>query len=65
MASLVHTDRPLFTAVSGSARQLYQLLRCLNFAAKAQVRITEEGLRFTAEESQVMQGLTPLEDIAA
>ena len=47
----------LFSAVSGSARQLFLLLRCINFVSKAHVRITKEGLRFTVEESQVMQGL--------
>jgi len=47
---------PLFSAVTGSARQLFQLLRCINFVSKAQVRITKEGLRFTVEESQVMSG---------
>lgn len=49
-------ERPIFTAVSGSARQLFQLLRCISFASKAQVQISKEGLRFTAEESRVMQG---------
>lgn len=49
-------EEPLFTAVSVSIRQLFQLLRCINFAQKAQVRITEEGLRFTVEESRVIQG---------
>ena len=47
---------PLFSAVSGSARQLFQLLRCINFVSKTHVQITKEGLRFTVEESQVMQG---------
>ena len=47
----------LFSAVSGSARQLFQLLRCINFVSKVHVQITKDGLRFTAEESQVMQGL--------
>lgn len=46
----------LFSAVSGSARQLFQLLRCINFVPKTHVQITKEGLRFTVEESQVMQG---------
>lgn len=50
-------ERPIFTAVSGSARQLFQLLRCISFAPKAQVQISKEGLRFTVEESRVMQGL--------
>lgn len=49
-------DEPLFSAVSGSSRQLFQLLKCINFVSKAQVQITKEGLRFTVEESQVMQG---------
>lgn len=49
-------ERPLFSAVSTSARQLFLLLRCISFAPKAQVQITERGLRFMAEESQVMQG---------
>lgn len=48
--------RPLLIAVASSARQLFQLLRCINFVPKTHVQITEEGLRFTAEESQVMQG---------
>ena len=47
---------PLFSAVSGSARQLFQLLRCISFVSKTDVQITKEGLRFTVEESQVMQG---------
>lgn len=54
-------DGPIFTAVSGSARQLSQLLRCINIAPKAQVQISKEGLRFTVEESRVMQGLAFLE----
>lgn len=53
-----HTGRPLFSAVSSSARQLFLLLRCISFAPKAQVQITPNGLRFMAEESQVMQGRT-------
>lgn len=56
MASITGDDQPLFSAVSSSARQLYQLLRCISFAPKAQVQIRKEGLRFTVEESRVMQG---------
>lgn len=56
MTSAGVNEQPFFTAVSGSARQLFQLLKCINFAQKAQVRITEEGLRFTVEESRVIQG---------
>lgn len=59
MASTNHNPdnaATLFSAVSGSARQLFQLLRCINFVSKTHVQITKEGLRFTVEESQVMQG---------
>lgn len=52
-------DPPIFTAVSSSVRQLYLLLRCIGFAEKANVQITEEGLRFSVEETSVMEGLTP------
>lgn len=49
-------DIPIFKAVSGSARQLFQLLNCIRFAPKAQVQISSEGLRFAVEESRVIQG---------
>ncbi|KAI9805876.1 MAG: hypothetical protein M1825_000490 [Sarcosagium campestre] len=61
MAPLTSADVRVFTAVSSSARQLYQLLRCIGFANKAQVQITKDGLRFTVEESRVMQGLAFLD----
>lgn len=47
---------PIFKAVSGSTRQLFQLLSCIRFAPKALVQISQEGLRFGVEESRVMQG---------
>lgn len=47
---------PMLSAVSSSARQLFLLLRCISFASKTQVRITADGLRFSAEESSVMEG---------
>lgn len=47
---------PVFKAVSSTARQLFQLLNCIRFSPKAQVKITEEGITFTVEESRVMQG---------
>ncbi|MCJ1248883.1 ssDNA endodeoxyribonuclease [Trapelia coarctata] len=52
---------PMFSAVSSSARQLFQLLRCINFAPKAQVEINKAGLRFSVEDSRVMQGLAFLD----
>jgi len=50
-----------FKAVSTSTRQLFQLLNCIRFASKAQVQISNEGLRFAADESRVMQGIVFLE----
>ncbi|CAI6339742.1 unnamed protein product [Periconia digitata] len=47
---------PILTAVSSSARQLYLLLRCINFADKAHVQISEEGLKFSVDEASVMEG---------
>lgn len=47
---------PVFKAVSSSARQLYQLLNCIRFAPKVYVQISSEGIRFTVEESRVLQG---------
>jgi len=49
-------DSPIFKAVSGSTRQLFQLLNCIRFASKAHVQVSNEGLRFAVEESRVMQG---------
>ncbi|KUJ08783.1 Rad1-domain-containing protein [Mollisia scopiformis] len=52
---------PIFKAVSSSARQLFQLLNCIRFAAKVHVQISAEGLRFAVEESRVMQGIVFLD----
>lgn len=48
--------KPLFRAVSTSPRPLYQLLRCIDFAQRVHVQITEDGIRFAADNSRVMQG---------
>lgn len=45
-----------FSAVTNSARQLFVLLRCIGFAPKVQVQISEEGLRFNVEDSSIMEG---------
>lgn len=51
-------DEPrILTAVSNSARQLYLLLRCINFSNKAHVQIGEEGLKFSVDEASVMEGM--------
>jgi cell cycle checkpoint protein len=54
-------DPPIFSAVSSSARQLYLLLRCIGFANKAQVQISDEGLRFSVSDSSVLEGMVFLE----
>ncbi|MCJ1312713.1 ssDNA endodeoxyribonuclease [Agyrium rufum] len=60
MSSRRAAGAPMFSAVSSSTRQLFQLLRCIGFASKAQVEISERGIRFTVEESRIMQGNTQL-----
>ncbi|EKG18298.1 Repair protein Rad1/Rec1 [Macrophomina phaseolina MS6] len=52
---------PILSAVSSSARQLFILLRCIGFAQKARVQISEDGLRFSAEDNRVMQGFAFLD----
>ncbi|KAF4627164.1 hypothetical protein G7Y89_g10989 [Cudoniella acicularis] len=63
MSSVVELEDgpPIFKAVSSSARQLFQLLNCIRFAPKAQIQISNEGLRFSVEESRVMQGIVFLD----
>lgn len=51
------TTLPLFRAVASSTRPLYQLLKCISFANKIHVEITEGGLRFAADHARVMQGV--------
>ncbi|KAJ5086703.1 hypothetical protein NUU61_008010 [Penicillium alfredii] len=52
---------PLFAGVSNNAHHLYTLLSCIGFASKATVQITPDGLRFSVEESRVIQGLAFLD----
>ncbi|GKU18907.1 unnamed protein product [Fusarium langsethiae] len=47
--------QPIFRAVATSTRPLYQLLRCINFAPRVHVQITEEGVRFASDHARVMQ----------
>lgn len=51
-------EPPILTALSSSARQLYLLLRCINFSEKAHVQISDEGLKFSVEEASVMEGMS-------
>ncbi|KAK4543898.1 hypothetical protein LTR36_004672 [Oleoguttula mirabilis] len=55
------SNRPVFSAVSSSARQLLMLLRCISFAKKAHVRISAEGIRFSTEEGSVVEAFIFLE----
>lgn len=53
--------RPIFTAVSSNAHQLYTLLHSISFAQNATVQITPDGIRFSVEEGRVVQGLAFLD----
>lgn len=60
-AAPITNMEPIFSAISNNAYHLYTLLRCIGFAHKARVQITPEGIRFSVEESRVMQGLVFLD----
>ncbi|KAF2868598.1 repair protein Rad1/Rec1/Rad17-domain-containing protein [Massariosphaeria phaeospora] len=49
-------EHPILTCVSSSARQLYLLLRCINFSEKAHVQLSEEGIKFSVDEASAMEG---------
>ncbi|ODA79441.1 hypothetical protein RJ55_05034 [Drechmeria coniospora] len=53
--------QPIFRAVATSTRPLYQLLRCINFAPRVHVQITEDGIRFATDHARVMQGVAFLD----
>ncbi|KAH6991040.1 Rad1/Rec1/Rad17 [Ilyonectria sp. MPI-CAGE-AT-0026] len=53
--------QPIFRAVATSTRPLHQLLRCINFAPRVHVQITEDGVRFAADHARVMQGVAFLD----
>ncbi|TKA61747.1 hypothetical protein B0A49_11049 [Cryomyces minteri] len=52
----MNADKPVFSAVSSSARQLFILLRCISFGPKTHVDISPLGIRFSVEDSSVMEG---------
>lgn len=56
MAEQIVEALPILSAVSGSARQLFVLLRCITAGTKYQVQATEDGIRFSVEDSSVMEG---------
>jgi cell cycle checkpoint protein len=45
-----------FAATSNSARQLLLILRCIGFGDKCQVHISDDGVRFSVEDSRAMEG---------
>ncbi len=47
---------PVFRAMATSTRPIYQLLRCISFANKVHVEISEDGIKFIADHTRVMQG---------
>jgi cell cycle checkpoint protein len=55
--------RRVFSAVSTSVRQLYLVLRCISFAAKAEVQISRDGVRFCVDEARAVQGITFLDKL--
>jgi cell cycle checkpoint protein len=50
------SESPAFVATSTSARQLFMLLRCISFGDKVQMHISDDGVRFSVEDSSVMEG---------
>ncbi|KAH8682442.1 DNA repair exonuclease rad1 [Xylariales sp. PMI_506] len=64
MASTIeptNPNQPLFRAVASSTRQIHQLLKCISFTSKVHVQITQDGIRFAADHSRVMQGVAFLD----
>ncbi|KAF1926176.1 Rad1-domain-containing protein [Didymella exigua CBS 183.55] len=51
----MHDEPPVLTAVSSAARQLFTLLRCIAFASKAHVTLSEDGLKFSVSEASLME----------
>ena len=66
MNQLINQERaskpPLFKAVANSTKQVYQVLKCINFGAntKVHVQISKESIRFSAEHGRTMQGVADL-----
>lgn len=50
------TPTPVFRAVASSTKPIHQILRCITFTNKVHVEISEDGIKFAAESSRVMQG---------
>lgn len=61
MAFNMTGQSPLLVAVSSSARQLFQLLRCIAFNPRAQVQVLPDGIRFSIDEFSYMEATVYLE----
>ncbi|KAL1902682.1 checkpoint clamp complex protein Rad1 [Sporothrix stenoceras] len=51
---------PFFRAMATSTRPIYQLLRCVSFANKVHVEISDDGIKFIADHTRVMQGMASI-----
>ncbi|CAK7201301.1 checkpoint clamp complex protein Rad1 [Sporothrix eucalyptigena] len=51
---------PLFRAMATSTRPIYQLLRCVSFSNKVHVEISDDGIKFIADHTRVMQGMASI-----
>ncbi|KAJ4394019.1 checkpoint clamp complex protein Rad1 [Gnomoniopsis smithogilvyi] len=51
---------PLFRAVASSTRPIQQLLKCISFTNKVHVEIGDDTIKFSADQSRVMQGVASL-----
>jgi len=60
---MVEDTPPILTAVSSSARQLFQLLRCIAISNKAHVTIDDLGIRVACSDSSSMEASVLLENV--
>ncbi|CAK7563824.1 MAG: checkpoint clamp complex protein Rad1 [Sporothrix epigloea] len=54
------TAPPIFRAMATSTRPIYQLLRCVSFSNKVHVEISDDGIKFIADHTRVMQGMASI-----
>ncbi|CAK7236528.1 checkpoint clamp complex protein Rad1 [Sporothrix curviconia] len=51
---------PIFRAMATSTRPIYQLLRCVSFSNKVHVELSDDGIKFIADHTRVMQGMASI-----
>ncbi|CAK7266968.1 checkpoint clamp complex protein Rad1 [Sporothrix epigloea] len=54
------SSTPIFRAMATSTRPIYQLLRCISFSNKVHVEILDDGIKFIADHTRVMQGMASI-----